>query len=86
MYVTVPPPSFSVFATIVADTFMGAPEDITPLTTAADVDGWDSISHAILVVAIEDRFGVRFRSEEIAEFTNLGAMYERTLDLIAENS
>jgi acyl carrier protein len=41
-------------------------------TTAADVDGWDSIAHVMLVLASEKEFDVRFESAEIANAANVG--------------
>jgi acyl carrier protein len=35
-------------------------------TTAADIDGWDSMMHINLIIAIEKRFGVKFAAAEIA--------------------
>ena len=38
---------------------------LTPETTAADVDGWDSLSHITLIGEIEDAFGFRFLMKEV---------------------
>lgn len=43
-------------------------------TTANDVDGWDSLSHVNLIVAIEGRFGIRFSQKELLAFKNVGDM------------
>lgn len=45
---------------------------LTPQTTADDVEGWDSIKHISLIVAIEDRFGIRIGSDEIESLANVG--------------
>ena len=45
---------------------------ITESTSAADVDGWDSMAHINLIIAIEKRFGVRFAAGEIAELGRRG--------------
>lgn len=42
--------------------------------TAKDVEGWDSFNHINLVIAIEEHFGVRFTTEEIAGLRNVGDM------------
>ena len=39
---------------------------ITDATTAADIDGWDSMAHVNLILAVEKQFGVRFSASEIA--------------------
>lgn len=45
---------------------------LSPETTADDVEGWDSLSHAGLIMAVEQRMGVRFDPGEILTFRNVG--------------
>ena len=45
---------------IMADTFDLDAVEISPKTTAADIEEWDSLSHIRLIVAIEREFGVKF--------------------------
>jgi acyl carrier protein len=45
---------------------------ITPETTAADIDGWDSLEHINLIVAVEREFDVKFRTGEITGLKNVG--------------
>ncbi len=40
--------------------------DLEEYTTADDIDGWDSMMHINLIIAIEKRFGVKFAAAEIA--------------------
>lgn len=47
---------------------------LAPQTTAADIDGWDSVAHVNLMFAIEQAFGVQFPGNELAEFENIGAL------------
>lgn len=54
-----------------------------PETTAEDIDGWDSISHASVIMAVERAFSIRFDDEEIYGFANVGAMYDRVRALTA---
>ncbi|MBV9785933.1 MAG: acyl carrier protein [Acidisphaera sp.] len=44
---------------------------LTPGLSARDVEGWDSITHIDLVVAIERRFGLRMRSREIEQLATV---------------
>ncbi|MCX5679784.1 MAG: acyl carrier protein [Candidatus Omnitrophica bacterium] len=46
--------------------------NITPETTANDIDGWDSLSHVNLIVAIETKFKIRFSQKELLTFKNVG--------------
>lgn len=45
---------------------------LTPETTAADVEEWDSLLHISLVVAVEERFNIRFRVGEVEATKNVG--------------
>jgi acyl carrier protein len=53
-------------------------EDIvlTDETKASDVDGWDSLTHIQLVVALENHFGIRFTTMEIQGWENVGAILD----------
>jgi acyl carrier protein len=39
---------------------------------ADDVDGWDSLAHIRLIVALEQEFHVRFSAAEASSFENVG--------------
>jgi acyl carrier protein len=45
---------------------------ITPHMTSNDLDGWDSLSHINLIVAVEMGFNLRFKQKEILSFKNVG--------------
>ena len=45
---------------------------INPGMTANDVDGWDSLSHVNLIVAVESRFNITFSQKELLTFKNVG--------------
>ena len=49
-------------------------------TSSADVAGWDSLSHTMLVMAIEERFGVELPTDRVFEAESVGAL----VALIAE--
>ena len=48
--------------------------DIQDETVAAEVPGWDSLSHVRILAAIEDAFGIRFRSLEVLRLRNVGEL------------
>lgn len=41
-------------------------------TTAEDVEEWDSLSHIRLIVAVERKFGFKFKNSEIESLKNVG--------------
>lgn len=41
-------------------------------TTADQVEGWDSQMHVMLIVAAEQRFGIKFRTAELESLRNVG--------------
>ncbi len=45
---------------------------LTSESTANDIDGWDSITHIMLVVEIEKKFKVRFKAREIQSWQTIG--------------
>jgi len=47
---------------------------ITPASSAADFDAWDSLSNVNIMVATEMRFGVRFKTSEVEGLRNVGEL------------
>ncbi len=43
-------------------------------TTAADIPGWDSFNHINLVMMVENEFGIRLKTSEIAHLKNVGEL------------
>ncbi|MCG5075722.1 acyl carrier protein [Paraburkholderia tagetis] len=43
-------------------------------TTADDIDGWDSLNHVMLILAVQKRFKVKFSAAEISGLANVGAL------------
>lgn len=47
---------------------------ISEQTSAVDIDAWDSLNNIQLIVAIEHQFGIKFDSEEMTSWKNVGDM------------
>ena len=63
---------YSKLTTVFRDVFDEDDLKLTPETTADDVDGWDSLSHIRLVLAVSKSFGVKFSASEIGGLQNVG--------------
>lgn len=68
---------------VVRDVFGDDDIVLAESTTADDVDGWDSLMHLNLVIAIEKRFGVKFTTAEISDLKEEGQNIGTLLALIS---
>ncbi|HRH70324.1 MAG: acyl carrier protein [Flavobacteriales bacterium] len=44
--------------------------------TAADVEGWDSLTHMSIITGLEKEFNVKFKLKEINKLKNMGSLIE----------
>jgi acyl carrier protein len=51
-------------------------DKFSPDLRPEDLRLWDSVGHMNLVMALEQRFGVRFEADEITEMTSAGRILE----------
>jgi len=58
---------------------------LTDATTAKDIEGWDSLSHVTLVLAVQREFGVKIKPEAAAELENVGQFKQLLLSLGAKD-
>jgi len=45
---------------------------LRPELTAKDVPGWDSFKQIEIIVALEERYGIKFRTKELDSLNNVG--------------
>lgn len=44
--------------------------------TANDVENWDSLTHMLLITAIEEGFSIKFKLKDLNKMRNVGDMIE----------
>ena len=45
---------------------------LTDETTAADVDGWESVTHMMIITEIEQKFNIKFKLMDLMNMNNIG--------------
>jgi acyl carrier protein len=70
---------FDAIQTVFQTTFEEPSLQISRGMTADDVERWDSFAHINLILALEVRFGIKFRLAELQELNCVGDM----IDMIA---
>ena len=68
--------------TVFCDVFDCEEIALSDATTAADVEGWDSLSHITLIAAIEDEFEISIPMKAVVHLENVGQL----VSLIAERA
>jgi acyl carrier protein len=54
------------------EVFEGHSTDISESTTANDIEEWDSLTNIELMVAVEEKFNIKFTSSDINNLQNVG--------------
>ena len=65
---------------VFCDVFDDPDIQISDLTTAADNEGWESLTHITLISSVEDAFDISFSMKEVVKMKNVGEM----VDIIEE--
>ena len=58
--------------------------ELTETLTASDVDGWDSLTHMLIISEIESSFEIRFKLKELNKLINLGSLLDFVIAKLAE--
>jgi len=61
---------------IFRDVFLREDLALSPELTAKDVEGWDSFKQIEILLAIEQRYGVKFHTREIDRLENVGILVQ----------
>lgn len=56
--------------------FMDEMIELTPETTASDIEDWDSMMHIMLIAEVEKMFEIKFDVKTAKEMKNVGMMVE----------
>ncbi len=67
---------------VFADVFDDEDLTVNDETTAADVDGWDSLMHITLIDAVEEEFDISFDMKTIVKLKNVGELVDSILENI----
>lgn len=54
---------------------------LTSESQASDVEGWDSLAHVRIMIALEQAFGVRFTTNQITSTENVGQLLDMLQNL-----
>ena len=46
--------------------------ELTETTTAEDVDGWESITHMMIISEVEEQFEIKFKLMDLMNMNNVG--------------
>jgi len=61
---------------VIAETFAIEPDAVGRDTVAADIDGWDSLSHTVLMIRLERRLGMRIDERVAIKANSVGALID----------
>ncbi len=70
----------SVFQTVFEDSDIV----LTRESTANDIEGWDSLSHVTMLMAVEDHFEIEFAQWEVMNLPDVGALLDLVEKKISE--
>ena len=73
---------YSTLNELFAEIFLRDDIALVPTTTAADIEGWDSFKQVEIIMAVEERYGIRLRTREIDSLKTVGdlvAVIERNV-------
>ena len=73
---------FEELTEIFRDIFDDEEIELTDETTADDIEDWDSLEQINLLVAIEKKFSVKFKLDDVSHLANIGDMVSLVQKLV----
>ena len=73
---------FEELTEIFRDIFDDEEIELTDETTADDIEDWDSLEQINLLVAIEKKFSVKFKLDDVSHLANVGDMVSLVQKLV----
>ena len=70
------PEIYSALTEIFQDVFMRDDLELKPELSAKDVKGWDSFKQIEIIMAAEERFGMKFSTRELDNLQNVGDLVQ----------
>jgi acyl carrier protein len=70
------------FTRILRDLLLDDSIVLTMGTRREDVPNWDSFNYINFIVAVETKFGVKFKVADVESFENVGAIVTQTTKLL----
>lgn len=67
---------FEKLTAVFRDVFDDESIRISERTTAKDIEGWDSLTHIMLLSAVEDEFEIEFDMNAVQGLKDVGAMVD----------
>lgn len=64
---------------VLRDVFDNEQTIVDEETIVDDIDGWDSLMHITMIVAIEAEFGIKFEMSDIKQFRSIGTLADAIL-------
>lgn len=66
------PEIYQALTTIFQDVFLRDDIPIAPELSGKDVPDWDSFKQIEIIIAVEEHFGIKFRTRELDSLNNVG--------------
>ena len=66
------PEIYETLTTIFRDVFLRDDLVLSPELSASDIAGWDSFKHIEIIIAVQEHYGITFRTRELDSLNNVG--------------